>query len=451
MARIAFFPFAEIGHTNATFGLARRLRARGHDVFYLSLADIQDHVRSQGWEFTAFFEDVFPKGYLDAKYALLRARNASLRDRYAAATELGARARAQFTEVLFGNDFAARLSALRPDLMLIDAVYPLPALTARRLGIPAAIFCTTLPLGRDEAVAPLSTRIVPGQGRWSALKARAAWTWFDLRGRIGYVGFTRAKIKELAGRSPELGELCDFGTHLQHGPRLKIPTLIASCQSFDFHRASTDQLHYVGPCIDLERVEPPLPPEITGDDRPLIYCAFGTHAEQGPRWRPFFQAVLDAMSRRPHQRLVLVVGKALSVGDFRVPSNAVVMRSVPQLKVLRSAALMITHGGLNSVKECICLGVPMIVFPLAWDQPGNAARIAYHGLGVTADIGAATPESIGAMIDTVSTDPGYRARVRTMQQHFLSENDSDRALELIERLAAQRRPADAVKGIVGGP
>ena len=88
MARIAFFPFAEIGHTNATFGLARRLRARGHDVFYLSLADVQDHVRSQGWEFTPFFEDVFPKGYLDAKYALLRARNASLRDRYAAATEL---------------------------------------------------------------------------------------------------------------------------------------------------------------------------------------------------------------------------------------------------------------------------------------------------------------------------------------------------------------------------
>ena len=59
MARIAFFPLAEIGHTNATFGLARRLRARGHDVIYLSLADVQDHVRAQGFEFIPFFEDVF--------------------------------------------------------------------------------------------------------------------------------------------------------------------------------------------------------------------------------------------------------------------------------------------------------------------------------------------------------------------------------------------------------
>jgi len=443
MARIAFFPFAEIGHTNATFGLARRLRARGHDVFYLSLADVQDHVRSQGWEFVPFFEDVFPKGYLDAKYAMLRARKAPLRELYRAVTDLDARARAQFTEVLFGKDFAARLTDLRPDLMLIDAVYPLPALTALRLGIPAAIFCSTLPLGRDEMVPPLTTRITPGQGRWSALKARASWTWFDLRGRIGYVRFTRAKIKELGRKHPELGELCDFGTHLQHGPRLRIPTLIASGQSLDFRRASTDHLHYIGPCVDLERVEPPLPPELADDGRPLIYCALGTREEHAPKARPFFQTLLDAMSRRPHQRLVLVVGNALSPGDFRAPPNAVVVRSVPQLKLLRSAALMITHGGLNSVKECICLGVPMIVFPLAWDQPGNAARIAHHGLGIAGDITAATPESLGAMIDRVSTDPGYRTRVQTMQQAFLSENASERALELIEHLAERRPRASA--------
>ena len=85
----------------------------------------------------------------------------------------------------------------------------------------------------------------------------------------------------------------------------------------------------------------------------------------------------------------------------------------------------------------------MIVFPLAWDQPGNAARIAYHGLGIAGAIAAAPPEAGGAMIDRVSTDPGYRTRVRTMQQAFLSENDSDRALDLIEQLAGQRPRASA--------
>lgn len=447
MARIAFFPFAEIGHTNATFGLARRLRARGHDVVYLSLADVQDHVRAQGWEFVPFFEDVFPRGYLDAQYALLRTRKAPITRLYAVATELQARARAQFTAVIEGEEFAARLRALRPDAMLIDAVYPLPALTARRLGIPAAIFSTTLPLGRDDAVPPLSTSFVPGTGRWSALRTRALWTWLDLRARYGYVAFTRARIKALGERHPELGGLCDFGTHLQHGPRLRIPTLVASGQSLDFPRASTDHLHYIGPCIDLDRAEPPLSPEIerelARDDRPLIYCALGTREEHAPRCRPFFQAVLDAVSRRPHLRLLLVVGKPLVASDFRIPANAIVTGAVPQLAVLRRAALMITHGGLNSVKECICLGVPMLAFPLAHDQPGNAARVAHHGLGERGDIRTATAGSLGEMIDEVTTDPGYRSRVREMQQLFLAENESHRGPELIERMAAERQRASA--------
>src|SRR4051812_33243366 len=121
MARIVFFPLAETGHTNATFGLARRLQQRGHDVSYLSLADIQDHVCSQGWKFTPVFEDVFPKGYLEARYATLRDRSVPLRARYAIARDLDTRARAQLTEVVQGTQFATQLRALSPDLLLIDA------------------------------------------------------------------------------------------------------------------------------------------------------------------------------------------------------------------------------------------------------------------------------------------------------------------------------------------
>jgi zeaxanthin glucosyltransferase len=422
MARIVFMPFAEIGHTNATFGLARQLRARGHEVGYLSLQDVEEHVRSQGWEFTPLFEQMFPKGYLDATYALLRTRKGSLKAWLAAASELDSRARAQFSEVLHGADFEARLRKSRADMLLIDATYPLPALTARRLGIPAAIFSSTLPLGRDVAVPPLFTRITPGQGWWSGL------------------GFTRAQIKELARQYPELGKLCDFGTHLQHGPRVKIATLVACCPQLDFRRASLEDLHYIGPCVDLQREERPLPPEVKEEGPPLVFCTLGTREEHVPKGRPFFQALLDAMARRRDLRLLLVVNKPLTAADFRIPPNAVVLSAVPQLAVLRKARLMITHGGLNSVKECICLGVPMLVFPLAHDQPGNAARVAYHGLGLKGDLASATPETISSMIDKVIGDPGYSARIRAMQEVFLAENKSERGPELVERLVARGSP-----------
>jgi UDP:flavonoid glycosyltransferase YjiC (YdhE family) len=49
---------------------------------------------------------------------------------------------------------------------------------------------------------------------------------------------------------------------------------------------------------------------------------------------------------------------------------------------------MITHGGMNSIAECIKMEIPMLVFPLSpyWDQPGNSARVIYHGLGLRANI-----------------------------------------------------------------
>jgi UDP:flavonoid glycosyltransferase YjiC (YdhE family) len=100
---------------------------------------------------------------------------------------------------------------------------------------------------------------------------------------------------------------------------------------------------------------------------------------------------------------------------------------------------MLTHGGLNSVKECICLGVPMIVFPTGFDQPGNGARVVHHGLGLMEDIRKATPERLASMLDTVVGDSGYRARVRAMQAHFLAADASNRGVELVEHLITQGR------------
>ena len=50
--------------------------------------------------------------------------------------------------------------------------------------------------------------------------------------------------------------------------------------------------------------------------------------------------------------------------------------------------LFVTHGGLNSIRESIALGVPMLVCPvdLRWDWPSNAAKVVFHGLGLRAEM-----------------------------------------------------------------
>jgi UDP:flavonoid glycosyltransferase YjiC (YdhE family) len=68
-----------------------------------------------------------------------------------------------------------------------------------------------------------------------------------------------------------------------------------------------------------------------------------------------------------------------------LPPNVRVVASAPQLAVLRRAHLMLTEGGSNSVKECVHFGVPMLVYPRNADQPGNSARVVFHGLGLRGD------------------------------------------------------------------
>lgn len=63
------------------------------------------------------------------------------------------------------------------------------------------------------------------------------------------------------------------------------------------------------------------------------------------------------------------------MGDVRVTAFA------PQQWVLEQADVVITHGGLNTVMDAIAACTPMLVMPIAFDQPGVAARVCYHRLG----------------------------------------------------------------------
>ncbi|MBV7332993.1 hypothetical protein KFU94_33145 [Chloroflexi bacterium TSY] len=62
-------------------------------------------------------------------------------------------------------------------------------------------------------------------------------------------------------------------------------------------------------------------------------------------------------------RLLLSTGPQVSTDDLgTLPPNVKAFSSVPQLDVLRHADLMLCHGGITTINECIFFGVPMIVY-----------------------------------------------------------------------------------------
>jgi MGT family glycosyltransferase len=146
------------------------------------------------------------------------------------------------------------------------------------------------------------------------------------------------------------------------------------------------------------------------------------------------------MRERPDWQLVLAAGVHLRATDLHpVPDNVVVVNWAPQLEMLERASIMITHGGLGGVKEAIFFGVPMIVFPCRWDQPHNAARIVYHGLGVRGDINNGSVGQIHSLIDAIAKDPKFKSRVDAMSRTFREIEDSGVGVSTVEKIISDSR------------
>jgi UDP:flavonoid glycosyltransferase YjiC (YdhE family) len=130
---------------------------------------------------------------------------------------------------------------------------------------------------------------------------------------------------------------------------------------------------------------------------------------------------------------VLAVGRHRT--SVQAPGNVVVVQNAPQLGLLRKASVMISHCGLGSVKEAMVHAVPVVAIPLTLDQPGNAARIAHHGVGVPGDV-QCTSAQLEAWIARGLSDPVIRGNAHAMQARFERVESGHAGAEFVETYMA---------------
>jgi MGT family glycosyltransferase len=134
--------------------------------------------------------------------------------------------------------------------------------------------------------------------------------------------------------------------------------------------------------------------------------------------------------------LVVAIGPDQDPARFgSVPSNVRLEPYLPQAALLSRCDAFVTHGGFNSVKESLISGVPMVVVPIAADQPYCAERCA--ALGVAEVVGAQqrTAERVAQGVRQVLGDPAYRERVGRFRGQMLALPGPERMVELLEALA----------------
>src|SRR5882724_5109807 len=144
--------------------------------------------------------------------------------------------------------------------------------------------------------------------------------------------------------------------------------------------------------------------------------------------------ILKAVEPMEDVQVVLSVGKNISPENLgHIPSNTIVVRSAPQIELLKRAALCITHAGLNTVLESLAHGVPMVAIPIGYDQPGTAARIKHHGTGEFIELEQLTTHRLRGLIEKVLHDPSYRERARYFQKVISKTRGLDVAADIIEQ------------------
>jgi MGT family glycosyltransferase len=160
--------------------------------------------------------------------------------------------------------------------------------------------------------------------------------------------------------------------------------------------------------------------------RPTVYAALGTIAHAMPG---IFELILEAL-REEDVNLVLAVGR--DPAEFGAqPPNVRMEPYLPQTRLLPHSDVFITHGGFNSVKEALSLGVPLVVLPIMSDEPYSAERCAALGVGRAVAANERTPDTIRDAVRSILVDPGYRERAQQFRAEMLALPGPNRLVELL--------------------
>src|SRR4029077_16300386 len=173
-------------------------------------------------------------------------------------------------------------------------------------------------------------------------------------------------------------------------------------------RRTPPYLHHTGPWTDAAgRAPVDFPWSRLDPGRPLAYASMGTLQNGVLRT---FRMIAEACAGLDLQLVISLGGGQVQALLGDLPGDPVVVGYAPQLELVRRSVLTISHGGLNTALESLSSGIPMVVLPVAYDQPGVGARGEGGGGGRAIPIARLTLERLRVAVRAVLHDPAYRMR-----------------------------------------
>ncbi|MGF1587358.1 MAG: glycosyltransferase [Bacteroidales bacterium] len=357
--------------------------------------------------------------------------------------------------------FKEFLITLSPDLVLLDEQNMLKAIYYEICNVPVLCVESKPEPYKSPNVPPFTSYYVPSDSFRS--KCLINWLWMKktIRNRF------RLKMLQLNSDGNDIYSItCQIAKN--HGIKLskrinlergygiginKIQRLIVSAVDFDFPHPDKEDTYSIGPLVDIHRESNISLPRYRvlidtinrqkeKNEGVIIYCSLGSDNLQfHNEVLKFFNRIKQVSSLNPKDLFILSTGFEFNVTEiYPVPNNMYVFDFLPQVDLLKYCDIMITHGGINSITECVFFGVPTLNYPLSmdWDQPGCAARAVYHKIGLMGKINKDNAKTISRKLNSIKSDYSfYKMNILTMKKKFEEKNNSDHVIEIIERIIKQ--------------
>jgi MGT family glycosyltransferase len=415
--KIGFLSLPLTGHLNPMTALARKLQSRGREVVFIGVPDIEPVVRAADLDFVSFCESEYPPGSIAKRWGEVAKLQGLDVVRYTARELTPGLVKAALEHL------PGKIAETNVNGLILDTRYRLLELVPMHLRLPYAQIWNVLHFDSSGST-PLALYSWPHETSPEALARNVA--------GLQIVDQLHGPLMPIAQAYAERNGLkIDLSNPAATVSKLAVIT--QTPKEFDFPISHLPpQFHYAGPFHDNEGRKPvPFPWEkLTG--KPLIYASIGTLVNG---LNSVYSTILEAVGEFPEMQVVLSVGKNFNPGDLGpIPSNTMVVRIAPQIALLKRAALCITHAGLNTTLEALAQGVPLVAIPIGYDQPGVAARIAYHGVGEFAELGNLTARRLSELILKVTANRNYRDKARWFQKVIGETRGLDIAADIVERV-----------------
>ncbi|MFD2190957.1 glycosyltransferase [Pistricoccus aurantiacus] len=402
-------------HFSALQALACELIERGHRVTFLHQPEASRWLSDSRIGFQPLGESSHPPGSLDETLRLAANPGGPL------GLKRLIQDMSRTTEMLC-REVPRAIETLQIDALLCDQMEAAGGLVGEAMGLPYISVACALPINREPGlplpVMPMSYQDDPRRQRIYAGSERV------------YDDLMKPHRRVVARHAAAFGLSPRDGLHECLSPYAQISQTVSG---FDFpRRALPKNFYHVGPLRAAPTEEPDLDIPIA-QDRPLVFASLGTL--QGHRFGVFRR--IARACRRIEVQLLLAHCGGLNSNQEQVleREGATWVRDfVPQRAALARANAVVSHGGLNTVMDALLAHTPILVLPLAFDQPGVAARVVHAGVGLKASARFSNQRALSDKLETLLTYSRFAHPLERLSDEVKAAGGAPRAATIVEKV-----------------